>query len=116
MRGAMAGAAAFVAVLSGVSLAHADIIQLTDPADVVEEAEGFFTRIDLEEPGHDPSLDLEFTSSAPEQYTVGTTKVVWLARDAAGNLGLATTIVTVQDTTPPWFMGDPPEYTEHRIP
>lgn len=112
----MAGAAAFVAVLSGVSLAHADIIQLTDPADVVEEAEGFFTRIDLEEPGHDPSLDLEFTSSAPEQYTVGTTKVVWLARDAAGNLGLATTIVTVQDTTPPWFMGDPPEYTEHRIP
>ncbi|MDA7953770.1 MAG: HYR domain-containing protein [Nitrosopumilus sp.] len=116
MNGVMVAVAAFVAVLSGASLAHADTIPLTDPADVVVEAEGVFTRIDLEEPGHDPSLDLEFTSSAPEQYHVGTTKVVWLARDADGNMGLATTIVTVQDTTPPWFLGDPPEYVEYRIP
>lgn len=106
---------AVLVALSLVPLAHAGTIELEDPPDVVVEATGFFTAVDLEEPGHDPGLDLAFTNSAPFQYHVGRTKVVWLAADADGNTGTATTRVTVRDTTPPSFI-DPPAYAEYFTP
>lgn len=106
---------AVLGALSLVPLAHAGTIELEDPPDVVVEATGFFTAVDLEEPGHDPGLDLAFTNSAPFQYHVGRTKVVWLAADADGNTGTATTRVTVRDTTPPMFV-DPPAYAEYFTP
>jgi N-acetylneuraminic acid mutarotase len=41
------------------------------------------------------------TGDVPSVFPLGTTEVTWTATDASGNVFVATTVVTVVDTTPP---------------
>ncbi len=41
------------------------------------------------------------SSNAPEKFPLGTTTIIWTAVDGAGNMAIATQIITVVDTIPP---------------
>lgn len=76
---------------------------VTPPANVGPiEATGPTTSVD---PGTATAFDavgvVEESNDAPAAFPVGTTTITWIARDAAGNTGSATSKVTVVDTTPP---------------
>jgi 4-hydroxy-3-methylbut-2-enyl diphosphate reductase IspH len=80
---------------------------VTPPADIVDyEATGPLSPVSI---GMATATDavgvVSLTSDAPASYPVGTTTVIWTAKDAAGNVGTATQTVTVVDTTPPVISG-----------
>jgi len=41
------------------------------------------------------------SSNAPDQFPLGTTTIIWTAMDGAGNMAIATQVITVVDTIPP---------------
>jgi hypothetical protein len=75
---------------------------VTPPADVTAEATGAQTTV-----GHGTATATDavgvtsITSDAPATFPVGATTIHWTAKDAGGNSGFATSLVTVNDTTPP---------------
>jgi hypothetical protein len=47
---------------------------------------------------------VSLSHDAPASFPLGATMITWTAIDAAGNIGTATSTVTVVDTTPPAFV------------
>lgn len=92
-----------LSVVLGMQAAYADPPFLEAPPDVEEEAEWFFTILDLGEPtiSVDPWTEYEVTNSAPPSFPVGTTVITWLIEDENGGRALDTQNVVVKDTTPP---------------
>ncbi|MBD3609321.1 MAG: HYR domain-containing protein, partial [Gammaproteobacteria bacterium] len=78
--------------------------QITAPADVVVEAQGELTSINIGQAQADDIFLTRVWSNAPASYPLGTTVVTWYAEDSSGNLASATQNVTVADTTPPEFV------------
>ena len=76
---------------------------ITCPADVtVEQETRDGTVVPLTATATDIcDADVDITSDAPAIFPLGTTTVTFTATDDAGNTASCTTMVTVQDTTPP---------------
>jgi len=76
---------------------------VTAPANVTVEATGVTTPVTLGTATVTDNVDtgLAATASPNGPFPVGTTTVTWTATDAAGNVGAATQLVTITDTTPP---------------
>ncbi|OIO72540.1 MAG: hypothetical protein AUJ56_01280 [Zetaproteobacteria bacterium CG1_02_49_23] len=76
---------------------------ITPQADVVAEATGPTTAVNLGAPTVTDNVDLNprATAAPTSPYAVGVTPVVWSSTDVAGNIGTATQTVTITDTTPP---------------
>jgi hypothetical protein len=78
--------------------------EVTPPADVQAEATGPLTAVAF---GSATATDavgvVSLTHDAPASFPLGATAITWTARDAAGNIGTATSTVTVLDTTAPAF-------------
>lgn len=73
------------------------------PPNATYEATGLLTGIDF---GNVTALDIvdgyvAAVVSPIALYEVGEHSITWVAVDAAGNIGSATQVITVQDTTPP---------------
>ncbi|MGH1491081.1 MAG: SdrD B-like domain-containing protein [Acidimicrobiales bacterium] len=77
--------------------------EITAPLDVIAEATGQETAVDIgiatATDNDDP--DPVVSNDAPERFPLGDTTVTWTATDASGNQATATQTITVQDTTPP---------------
>jgi large repetitive protein len=79
---------------------------IVPPKDVYAEATGGLTVVSIgQATATDESGIKSLTNNAPEQFPLGTTTVIWTAIDNAGNVGIATQIVTIVDTTPPVISG-----------
>ncbi|MCG8487333.1 MAG: HYR domain-containing protein, partial [Chromatiales bacterium] len=76
---------------------------VTAPADVMVEADALLTVVDLGTATAMDETDGAVVASANLNgpFAVGQHIVTWSASDAAGNTGMATQLVTVQDTTLP---------------
>lgn len=75
---------------------------ITPPADVTVEATGPLTVVAHgTATGTDAVGPVTITSDAPASFPVGTTTIHWLATDFYSNSSSATSLVTVEDTTPP---------------
>ncbi|WP_205097441.1 HYR domain-containing protein, partial [Candidatus Nitrosotenuis uzonensis] len=76
------------------------------PKDIYVEATGGLTVVSIGQAiANDESGIQSLTNNAPQQFPLGTTTVIWTAIDNAGNVGIATQIVTVGDSTPPVISG-----------
>ncbi len=87
---------------SSVAVSASDVVPplVTPPADINAEATAVLTPLVLGAATTDDGSPV--THDAPaEGFPLGTTRVTWQATDAAGNMGSATQMVTVVDTTPP---------------
>lgn len=72
------------------------------PNDLFIEATGGLTPVSVGQAmATDESGIQSLSSNAPAQFPLGTTTIIWTAIDGAGNMGIATQIVTVVDTIPP---------------
>lgn len=73
------------------------------PEDVVKEATGVSTQVDLGTPTVSDNTDPnpEVTNDAPDGFAVGVTTVTWVATDSSNNSASDTQIVTIEDTTAP---------------
>lgn len=99
-------AAGNAAIPTGFNVVVADTTapEITPPADVTVEATGPLTFVD---PGTATATDavgpVTITSDAPADnlYPVGVRTIEWKATDAYTNSSIATSTVTVTDTTPP---------------
>ena len=81
---------------------------VTPPADLTVEATGALTLVSVGQAvASDASGIRSLESNAPEQFTLGTSTVIWTAIDGAGNMAVATQKVIVQDTVPPVIGGAP---------
>jgi hypothetical protein len=70
------------------------------------------TPVKLPEPEVKDNCSLPSVSNdAPATFPLGSTPVTWTAVDAAGNVGTATTMVVVRDTTPPVLANIPAPVT-----
>jgi len=79
---------------------------IVPPKDVYAEATGGLTVVSIgQATATDESGIKSLTNNAPQQFPLGTTTVIWTAIDNAGNVGIATQIVTIVDTTPPVISG-----------
>lgn len=76
---------------------------LTLSADVVAEATGSLSQVDIGTATATDIFDVTITSNAPASFPLGSTLVTWTATDANGNATSATQKVTVVDTTAPTF-------------
>ena len=56
------------------------------------------------------------SSNAPEKFPLGTTTIIWTAMDGAGNMAIATQIITVVDTIPPTITALPEITIEAKSP
>jgi len=79
---------------------------VTAPADITVEATALTTPISSGVLGVASALDdiegaLTATSDAPGSFPLGVNTVTWSATDTAGNIGTATQLVTIVDTTSP---------------
>lgn len=75
---------------------------ITPPNDLLIEATGGLTTVSVGQAmATDPSGIKSLTNNAPAQFPLGTTTIIWTAIDGAGNLGIATQVIKVVDTTPP---------------
>jgi RHS repeat-associated protein len=76
---------------------------VTSPADITIEATGATTTVTLGTPTATDLVDGVLTPTADNTgpFTVGAHTVTWSATDTAGNIGLATQMVIVTDTTAP---------------
>jgi concanavalin A-like lectin/glucanase superfamily protein/HYR domain-containing protein len=77
------------------------------PPDVAVNSTGTLTPVDIGVATTSDVVGVVFLSNdavvttPPPSFPVGTTTVTWTAKDAAGNTGTATQIVTVQSASPP---------------
>ncbi|MEF2967777.1 HYR domain-containing protein [Paenibacillus sp. M1] len=74
---------------------------LVAPADITVEATGRRTPVEIGTATASDIFGVTVTNNAPQDYPVGTTKVVWKATDENGNVALAEQLVTIADTTKP---------------
>jgi hypothetical protein len=87
----------------GVTVADSTPPVVTAPATVSVYATGLFTPVTLEYPTATDTVDgvVPLVSNAPTAgFAVGATTVTWTARDKAGNVGTASSTVTVK----PWTL------------
>jgi len=72
------------------------------PNDLLIEATSGLTPVSVGQAmASDESGIASLTSNAPLNFPIGTTTIIWTAIDGAGNMGIATQLITVVDTTPP---------------
>ncbi len=81
---------------------------LSIPYDVLVEATGTRTAVDIGIATATDIFPVSVTSDAPEDFHIGTTPVTWTATDANGNVSTAVQLVTVVDTTAP-VLAIPPD-------
>jgi len=76
---------------------------ITVPADVIAEATGLQTSVDIGITTAIDSVDPSpvISNDAPAGFPLGDTTVTWTATDSSGNIATATQLVTILDTTPP---------------
>lgn len=76
---------------------------VTAPAAITVEANATLTTVALGSAAANDSVDGTLTPTADNSgpFAIGTHTITWSATDAASNVGSATQLVTVQDTTPP---------------
>lgn len=75
--------------------------EMTVPDDVIAEATGIVTPVDIGEPVVQDDLPVTVINTAPDEFPLGTTTVTWMATDLNGNITTGTQLVTVRDSTPP---------------
>jgi len=80
---------------------------VTPPPDLTIEATAVLTAVTLGDASADDDVDGLLTPTADNSgpFGLGVHTITWSATDAAGNLGTATQVVTVEDTTPPDLLG-----------
>ena len=72
------------------------------PEDILIEATGGLTHLNIGQAvANDESGILSLSNNEPESFSLGITTVIWTAVDGAGNMAIASQIVTVQDTLAP---------------
>ncbi|MFB3096694.1 MAG: HYR domain-containing protein [Nitrosopumilaceae archaeon] len=75
---------------------------ITTPNDITVEAIGPLTPVSIGQAmATDQSGIASLESNAPQQFPLGITTLIWTAIDGAGNVAIATQVITVIDTTPP---------------
>ncbi|EIC06047.1 PKD domain containing protein, partial [Acetivibrio thermocellus YS] len=75
------------------------------PTDIVAEATGQRTKVDIGTAYVENMPDADVSNNAPEDYPLGVTTVVWTVKDKEGNVIVSgEQKVTVVDTTPPELM------------
>lgn len=80
--------------------------EIQAPADVVVEASAQLSQVALGQAKASDIFDVTLSNNAPANgFAVGTTSVVWTARDSNNNESSATQLVTIQDTTAPLISG-----------
>lgn len=81
---------------------------ITPPNDLFIEATGGLTPVSVGQAiATDESGIQSLTHNAPEKFPLGTTTVIWTAIDGAGNMAIATQVITVVDTIPPTITAMP---------
>ena len=82
---------------------------ITVPADMIVEAEGQYTVVDIGTANVTDNTDLNpaISNNAPSSFLVETTVITWTATDSSGNSATATQRITVRDTTPPDITAPP---------
>ena len=71
------------------------------PADIIVEATGERTSIDIGNPTATDIFAVTITNDAPDSFSVGDTQVTWTATDANNNSATATQLITVQEIIQP---------------
>ncbi len=72
------------------------------PSDVLVEASGLLTSINIGDAlATDENGILSLSHNAPSSFPLGINTIIWTAIDGAGNMAIASQIVTIQDTIPP---------------
>ncbi|KNY26203.1 S-layer domain-containing protein [Pseudobacteroides cellulosolvens ATCC 35603 = DSM 2933] len=74
---------------------------LTVPANKTVEATGIKTPVEIGKATASDLFSVTITNNAPESYPLGTTDVIWTAKDVNGNVSTAVQKITVVDTTKP---------------
>jgi large repetitive protein len=75
---------------------------ITPPNDLFIEAVSGLTPVSVGQAmATDESGIQSLSSNAPEKFPLGTTTIIWTAMDGAGNMAIATQVITVVDTIPP---------------
>ena len=75
---------------------------ITTPNDLFIEAVSGLTPVSVGQAmATDESGIQSLSSNAPNQFPLGTTTIIWTAMDGAGNMAIATQVITVVDTIPP---------------
>jgi len=100
---AMDAAANIGQAIQQITVVDTTAPQVNAPANVLAEATGPLTQIDI---GQATSFDLvdispSIRNDAPQAFPLGTTLVAWQATDNSGNVGTAWQRVELRDTTPP---------------
>ncbi|MRN57257.1 HYR domain-containing protein [Paenibacillus monticola] len=75
--------------------------KLTIPKDITVEANAKRTKVDIGEAEATDLFDVLLTNNAPADYPVGTTPVIWTAKDEHGNVSEEVQHITVTDKTVP---------------
>jgi hypothetical protein len=73
------------------------------PANIVMEATGEFTMVNIGQATANDIFTLNISHNAPLEYPLGSTEIIWTARDINGNSQSAMQTVTIVDTTAPTF-------------
>ena len=72
------------------------------PSDVLVEASGLLTSVNIGDAlATDENGILSLSHNAPSSFPLGINTIIWTAIDGAGNMAIASQIVTIQDTLPP---------------
>lgn len=96
-------------LITGTAHADSNPVTIFIPNDMIVEATGFFTHVNVGTANASSSgKELEATNNAPSLFLVGDTTVTWFAHNGNGGYAIATQIITIQDTTPPVFSDFPP--------
>ncbi len=75
---------------------------LTTPADINAEAGGPLTSLDIGSASAWDAVGVEsLSNNAPASYPLGTSTVIWMASDAAGNTTTAKQLISIGDNTAP---------------
>ncbi len=74
---------------------------LTVPKDVKVEATAVKTPVEIGQAEATDLFKVTITSNAPKDYPLGTTEVIWTAKDENGNVSTGVQKITVVDTTKP---------------
>ena len=84
-------------------------LEITAPDDLILEATGELTLVDLGTASI--NRDAAITNDAPDLFTLGSTAITWTAQDDKGDTANDTQIITIQDTTDPVII--PPDDIIH---